>query len=214
MESATPKISRERRESRREHILEAALGCFADEGFHQTGMAEIVRRSGISHGAIYSYFRSKDDIIEALADDRHSREAILNAAAASDDPFEGLVALVRAYATSLADPSSELRRRVGVHVWAEALRNPRVRARVVEGIAIPRTLVAGLVARAQSAGHLAPDIDADAMARSLVALFQGITLQVVWGEPVDFDACAEAVERMLRGLAPDARPTPAPRAEA
>ena len=118
--------------------------------------------------------------------------------------------------TRLRSPThpAELRRRVGVHGWAEALRSPRVRARVVEGIAIPRALVAGLVARAQSAGRLTPDIDADALARSLVALFQGVTLQVVWGEPVDLDACAEVVERMLRGLAPGARPTPAPRAEA
>ena len=206
-----PKISQSRREARRLDILEAALACFAENGFHQVGMAEIVRRSGMSHGAVYSYFHSKDDIIEALADDRHSREAILNAAAASDDPLADLVALARAYAASLADPSDELRRRVGVHGWAEALRSPRVRVRVVEGIAIPRALVAGLVARAQSAGRLTPDVDADALARSLVALFQGVTLQVVWGEPVDLDACAEVVERMLRGLAPAARPTPEPR---
>ncbi len=209
-----PKISQSRREARRRDILEAALACFAENGFHQAGMAEIVRRSGMSHGAVYGYFHSKDDIIETLADDRHSREAILNAAAAADDPLEGLIALVRAYAASLADPSAELRRRVGVHGWAEALRSPRVRARVVEGIAIPRALVAGLVARAQSAGRLTPDVDADALARSLVALFEGVTLQVVWGEPVDLDACAGVVERMLRGLAPGARPTRPPRAEA
>ena len=133
-----PKISQSRREARRRDILEAALACFAENGFHQAGMADIVRRSGMSHGAVYGYFHSKDDIIEALADDRHSREAILNAAVASDDPLAGFIALARAYAASLADPSGELRRRVGVHGWAEALRSPRVRARVVEGIAIPR----------------------------------------------------------------------------
>jgi AcrR family transcriptional regulator len=65
-----PKISELRRESRREQILEAALACFSENGFHQTGMADIVRRSGMSHGAVYVYFSSKDDIIEALADDR------------------------------------------------------------------------------------------------------------------------------------------------
>jgi AcrR family transcriptional regulator len=207
-----PKISQSRRKARRQDILDAALACFAENGFHQTGLADIVRRSGMSHGAVYSYFQSKDDIIEALADDRHSHEAILNAAAASGDPLAGLIALARAYAASLADPSAELRRRVGVHGWAEALRSPRVRARVVEGIVVPRARAAGLVARAQSAGRLAPEVDADALARCLVALFQGVTLQVVWGEPVDLDACAEAVERMLRGLAPGAGQTRAPRA--
>src|SRR5580698_7659121 len=74
-----PKISDKQREGRRQQILEAALACFAEDGFHQTGMADIVKRSGLSHGAVYLYFQSKDDLIEALADDRHRREAILNA---------------------------------------------------------------------------------------------------------------------------------------
>ena len=46
-------------------------------GSHQTGMADIVRRSGLSHGAVYLYFPSKDDIIEALAVDRYRSEAAL-----------------------------------------------------------------------------------------------------------------------------------------
>ena len=65
-----PKISQSRREARRRDILEAALARFAENGFQPTGMADIVRRSGMSYGAVYGYFHSKDDIIEALADDR------------------------------------------------------------------------------------------------------------------------------------------------
>ncbi|GAA0000727.1 hypothetical protein BRDID11002_07270 [Bradyrhizobium diazoefficiens] len=133
-----PKISDKQREGRRRQILEAALACFAENGFHQTGMADIVKRSGLSHGAVYLYFRSKDDLIEALADDRHRREAVLNSVAqGSGDPIEGLHALVRVYAQWLTDPAGEARRRVGIHGWAEALRNRRVRTSVVEGIEMP-----------------------------------------------------------------------------
>jgi AcrR family transcriptional regulator len=54
-------------------------------------MADIVRRSGLSHGAVHVYFQSKDDIIEALAVDRHRQEAVLNSVARGpDDPVEGL----------------------------------------------------------------------------------------------------------------------------
>ena len=63
-----------RRESPPSADLQAALACFAEDGFHQTGMADIVRRSGMSHGAVYGYFQSKDEIIEALADDRHGND--------------------------------------------------------------------------------------------------------------------------------------------
>ena len=165
-------------------------------------MADIVRRSGMSHGAVYGYFQSKDEIIEALADDRHEGEAILNSTAQRiDDPIEGLRELVRAYANGLIDPAASQRRRVAVHGWAEALRNPRVHARIVEGINIPRSLIVGLVEEAQRIGRLSDDLSANAVARCFVALFQGFVLQVVWGEDVDVESCVAALDRMLQGLA-------------
>jgi AcrR family transcriptional regulator len=201
---AVPKISQVRRDSRRQQILDAALACFSEDGFHQTGMATIVERSGLSHGAVYGYFAAKEDIIVALADDRQQREAILNAVAREiEDPIEGLHRLVRAYAQWLKDPTGVQGRRVGVHGWAEALRNQRVHARIVEGIDIPRTLITDLVERARTMGRLPRELSADAIARSLVAIYQGFVLQAAWGEGIDIDACAAVVQHMLRGLSGD-----------
>lgn len=203
-----PKISEMRRESRRDQILEAALACFSENGFHQTGMADIVRRSGMSHGAVYVYFPSKEDIIEALADDRHQREAILNSVVQNaKNPIEGIYALVRAYAGWVSDPAGEARRRVGINGWAEALRSPRVHARVIDGIRIPQGVIAELVGQAQRMELLSRDLSADAIARSLIALFQGFVLQVTWGEKLDIDACVAVADRMLAGLAPVKRET-------
>jgi AcrR family transcriptional regulator len=197
------------RESRREQILEAALACFSEDGFHQTGMADIVKRSGMSHGAVYVYFQSKEDIIEALADDRHAREALLNSAVRdAAGPIEALHALVRAYAARMTDPADEPRRRVGIHGWSEALRSPRVHARIVAGIHMPLKLIAELVRRAQRMELLANDLSADAIARSFIALFQGFVLQAAWGEKLDIDACIAVVDRMLAGLAPLDRESP------
>jgi AcrR family transcriptional regulator len=196
-----PKISELRRESRREQILDAALECFSENGFHQTGVADIVRRSGMSHGAVYVYFKGKDDIIEALADDRHQSEANLNAVVrGAKGPIEGLHALVRTYAGWLVDPAGAPRRRVGVNGWAEALRSERVHARVIEGIRIPRSMIVGLVEQAQKMNLVSRDLSADAVARSFIALFQGFVLQVTWGEDIDVDACVAVVDRMLLGL--------------
>jgi AcrR family transcriptional regulator len=209
-----PKISQLRRDARRQQILDAALECFSEEGFHQTGMAEIVWRSGLSHGAVYGYFPSKDDIIEALADDRHQREALLNAVALqSRDPIDGLHRLVRAYGAWLNDPKGTPGRRVGVHGWAEALRNDRVRALVVAGIDVPRTIIAELIERGQRSGQISRRVSADAIAKSLIALFQGLVLQVSWGESIDIDACFVAVDHMLEGLVLADRPARSRRAE-
>jgi len=198
-----PKISQAKREARQQQILDAALACFSENGFHQTGMADIVRRSGLSQGAVYLYFQSKDDLIAALAIDRHQQEALLNEIAGhAGDPLEGLRALARGYARWLTDPSAGQTRRVGVNGWAEALRNERVRAGVIEGIESARTVIVPLVEQAQSKRLLSRDLSADAIARTLVALFQGFVLQIVWNEPVNVEAALAVLDRMLGGLAP------------
>lgn len=201
-----PKLNEIKRDVRRQKILAAALACFSEDGFHQSGMAAIVQRSGLSHGAVYGYFASKDDIIEALADDRHHREAILNAGTQkAADPIEGMRQLVRAYATWLSDPAARPARRVGVHGWAEALRNERVKRRIVEGIDSPRATITGLVERAQRLGQISNELSADAIARSFIALFQGFVLQTVWETDIDVDACVAVIDRLLEGLRPSDR---------
>src|SRR5258708_19234646 len=46
------------------------MTCFARQGYHATSMDDVVRESGLSVGAIYSYFASKEDLFLALSDDR------------------------------------------------------------------------------------------------------------------------------------------------
>lgn len=206
-----PKISDDKRDQRRRLILDAALACFSENGFHETRMADVVSRSGLSHGAVYLYFPSKDDLITALAVDRHAHEAALNSIAHEpQDPLQSLRALVRAYAESLVDPAGKARRRVGVNGWAEALRNERVKQSVVEGFDAPAALIAALIERARADSKVFPDVDAATVGRVLVALFQGFVLQAVWGKPIDVEAGVRVIDRMLDGLAtPAASPNPA-----
>src|SRR2546421_9201477 len=70
-----PKVSEEHLEARRQQIVDAALACFARDGFHRATMQDICREAELSPGAIYRYFDGKDAIIEAIADERHAREA-------------------------------------------------------------------------------------------------------------------------------------------
>jgi len=131
-----PKISESQRETRRRQILDAALRCFSRDGFHNTTTADIVRESGVSQGTLYLYFATKDDIIAALADDRHQSEAFLTALAQREqDPIRGLLALIELHGSTLAEPGRLDARRVGVQGWAEALRNPGVHAAVGHGAA-------------------------------------------------------------------------------
>ena len=51
----------------RQRVLDAALCCFAREGFHGTSMQTICAEAKMSPGALYRHFPSKDHIIEAIA---------------------------------------------------------------------------------------------------------------------------------------------------
>lgn len=53
----------------RSRILEAALERFADQGYHQTKVADIVESSRTSKGAVYFHFPSKEDIFLGLVDE-------------------------------------------------------------------------------------------------------------------------------------------------
>ncbi|WP_345752019.1 TetR/AcrR family transcriptional regulator [Microbacterium rhizophilus] len=62
-----PKVSDAHRASRRDQILDAALACFAEKGFRAASMADIISASGLSAGAIYSYFGGKREIAIGVA---------------------------------------------------------------------------------------------------------------------------------------------------
>src|SRR2546430_12108956 len=100
-----PKVSDEHMEGRRRQIIDAAIACFARDGFHRATMQDICTEAGLSPGAIYRHFSGKDAIVEAIADERHAREAeFMQGAREAGGGMEGLRALGRAFFSSLADP--------------------------------------------------------------------------------------------------------------
>jgi|RhiMetdeSRZDD1v2_1073273.scaffolds.fasta_scaffold594262_2 TetR/AcrR family transcriptional regulator, transcriptional repressor of aconitase len=62
-----PKISEERRAERREQILEGARRCFAENGYEGATVVRLEDEIGLSRGAIFNYFPSKEDLFIELA---------------------------------------------------------------------------------------------------------------------------------------------------
>ena len=196
----TPKVSEAHMDARRRQILDAAVVCFARDGFHRATIQDVCRQAGLSPGAVYRYFSSKEALIQAIADERHAREAADLIAARKIGGAEGLRALGRASFSSLADPDERLRRRLGVQVWAEAVRNPAIHEIIMRGIDRGRIVMADLVREAQERGELSPALDPDSVARAMLALFQGFILQQAWNEEVDVAAYLETAEAFVDAL--------------
>ncbi|MGJ4891946.1 TetR/AcrR family transcriptional regulator [Bradyrhizobium sp. HKCCYLRH3099] len=198
-----PKLKPATMAARRDEILRSAAACFARQGFHQTTIADVIAESGLSAGGIYGHFASKEELIQAIGEHRHARDAALLAAARdSQDPLEGLRAIARA---SLADMQKEegLRsRRIALQLWAEALRDDAVRDQVVDGVRKPIAVIAELLQRGQRLGVIDRAVNPRSMARTMVAMFQGFVLQRLWGEPFSPAEALASFEVLLAGLAP------------
>jgi len=193
-----PKISDLQRQTRRQQILDAARRCFSRDGFHNTTTADIVRESGVSQGTLYLYFATKDDIILALSDDRHQAEAYVGALAQSEqNPVEGLSLLLELHGESLVDPQRADTRRVGVQGWGEALRNPVVHDSITQNIASVRQEIARLIGRGQAAGQIRAELDPGAVARVLIAIFQGLTVSATLHGDAELAGVGPLVRAMI-----------------
>jgi TetR/AcrR family transcriptional regulator, transcriptional repressor of aconitase len=196
-----PRVAESYLQSRRRQIMDAAITCFARDGFHRTTMQDIVGETGLSAGAIYRYFRAKEDIVAAIAAEHHAPEAAaLAAAAAADDVGDALRRLVHASLGRLAEPQEQRWRRITVQVWAEALRNDRVMEIVRGGLDRPVEIIAGLIRRGQRDGSLPQEIDPNGAARVCASIFQGLVLQQAWNPDLDVEAYIGAVLALVDAL--------------
>ena len=91
MSPRTNKQFEEIREQSREKILGAALELFAHNGFHSTSMAQVASGAGVSKGLIYNYFKSKEELLQAIFTKAMADTADILEIKPEDSPKEKLV---------------------------------------------------------------------------------------------------------------------------
>lgn len=180
-----PRVSDAHLAARRKQILDAARTCFLREGFHTTSMQDVIAEAGLSVGAVYRYFRSKDDLIRAIAQSAIGGAAqVFSDIAAHEPPLPLVDALDQALAYVETQAGEDGLLRIAMQVWAEALRDPALGDFVAEtytGFQQRFTLIAE---RAKQSGELPPDADAAAVGTVLFGLIPGYLLQrILTGRP-------------------------------
>lgn len=153
---------------------------FADNGFQATGMADIVAGSGLSAGAVYRYFRSKDELIAAIVDRVLGEVAARYDELLAQEPVPDLADAVQTAleaVTTFAEKGPVDTTRIAVQAWAEALRNPAVHAVADKAYRTIRGYFGQVTRRAQEAGRIDPDADTEQLAAALFSLVLGYLLQ-------------------------------------
>lgn len=191
-------------EERRAQILEAALEVFARQGFHDARMDDIAQASGLSKGALYLYYKSKDAIIGALMrtvfsvavrgmraieeSDLSARERILLTTARFADELERFAATLP----------------VMLEFYAVAARDRTVRGYLREIYKDYGASLARVIEQGMAQGEFRAGDDAVNLATALIALWEGITL--MWAMAPDVihwrEQATLATTALLDGLRP------------
>lgn len=180
-----PRVSDDHLAARRRQILDAARVCFMRDGFHTASMQDVIAEAGLSVGAVYRYFKSKNELIAAIAEEVVSGLTEQFGAMIRDEPDLPLVdALDRALQLLDTQTGPDGSFRLAMQVWAAAALDPELRQVLAARYAAVRLIFADLARAARDRGELAPDADVDAVAAVLFGAMPGYGVQhVLTGKP-------------------------------
>lgn len=164
-------------EERQQQILEAAIRVFAQHGFHDARMEDIARESGLSKGAVYLYYKSKDAIIGALLRTMFTwmMRGFRTTIAGEGTVTERLHAMVGMFADEV--DRMALAMPIMLEFYAIAARQASVREFFAQVYVEFRDDLAALVRQGIESGEFCT-VDAEEVALTFLALTEGLTL--IW----------------------------------
>ena len=183
---------KENGQDRRAQILDAAIACFAKQGFHPTSMHDISAEAGISVGLIYRYFENKEAVISAMAE-RHKNQIhdVLQQAAQAPSLLESLEILFTAHCCE----EPKLQSAFVVDLYAEASRNPKTAEIVLDVLDTAMSGVTELIARSPEGLAAASGLKPEQISELIFAVARGMLMRDVL-QPAEMTA-AERRSRQL-----------------
>ncbi|RSN54211.1 TetR family transcriptional regulator [Amycolatopsis sp. WAC 04182] len=199
-ETPVSRAARKKQELRRE-IVETAFDCFAERGYHATGIADIAARLGIGHGTFYRYFQNKRDIVDHVITDLV--EKVVGALAADNAPDAvNSLAEYRKQSARIGDALARIfgsDPRMARFLLLEAAGiDAEMRERVLDFYETAAELTAGYLHHGVRLGYLHEDLDIDSTARAI----NGMILASILSElrdpsPERQAAMSRAVRRVM-----------------
>lgn len=131
---------------RKIEIVHAAVTCFLERGYHQTGVRDIAKQAGVSLGNLYNHFKGKEALLAFIAEiEGEELAGFIDLLSEPDDPQAALEQFINDYAEYVSRPENAL---LGVEILTEALRN----ALIAEVFGKNRSLLIEALVRCLNAG--------------------------------------------------------------
>lgn len=174
-------------------ILDAAREVFGELGYEASTVRDIIRRTGLAAGTFYNYYRSKEEVFAALAEEGARKfQPILKAERARAADFESFVrGAINAYYRYLADEHDNW---VARRPPDEPL--PHLRTETPEGQAVFAEVRDAIVEESRRGG---PAADPDYLAAACIAIAREVGEKMLQRRPVDTEGAAEFAMAMILG---------------
>lgn len=185
----------ETKRANRSAILDAARAVFAETGYEAASVRDIIRRTPLSVGAFYNYYRSKEEVYEALAADGARRfKPILRAEYTRATDFDSFL---RAALTAYFRFSVEEQESWQLERAPEERIHPHVRVDGPEARAVYDEVKA-VIADGIERG-LAPRVDADYLAAACIGVAREVCDRMIVRRPLDLDGAVKFSLQMILG---------------
>lgn len=195
--TATPCTRMERRERQVQRILAAAKTCFVHSGFQGASMQEICAEAGMSPGALYRYFSSKEAIIEAICEaDRREDAVLFKAVTAQADVIEGLVLGAMTHIRTVHEQRTAP---LFAQICAESARNDTVESTCRHHMVEIEAAFRGYLEAARQRGEIDPVAELDMVVPTLMAIVHGMALNDLL-QRVPYERLEPLVRAALEGM--------------
>lgn len=172
-----PKVVAGYKEEARRTILQTASEVFAEKGYRESTMDDVAKRLGVSKGAVYQYFASKDELFQVLCGAAAKKLEDLLRSSFSDS---GLRESAERYMHAELD-RVEGKQTLMFEAFAEAPRNPALNKVVRDNYVACLNVLVAFLDGLKEAGRISRRVDSDSAAKFLIALRHGVVTSVFQG---------------------------------
>jgi AcrR family transcriptional regulator len=179
MVSTMPKVIPEYKEAAKAKIIDAARTIFGKKGYHDATMDDVAKEVGVSKGALYAYFRSKEDLLKEISLQGHQTLRTILEETSKSHSLEA--SLEQIYATITSRYKGNLH--THFEIIAIASHDPKIRKIIGEDYQKTTESVEAFVKEKMQHGSMRTDVDARTQAELFTALYIGTMAKLVIGFP-------------------------------
>lgn len=194
-----PRVTDQYKTEVKEKIVQAAITTFSKYGYDKTRMDDIAKSAKLGKGTLYLYFKSKEELFYDISENsiKELKEQLSKLFSKKEDLVHDAEKFYDQYRNLIHDSE-----KVSFEMIAESSRNPKLRKALYEQRMKVYGIVIDYLRRQIEKGFFRKDMDVNAIASGLVALYDGLTISKLLGISEDYNkkTWAQTIRAIFTGI--------------